>query len=230
MGKSCRFRETYAENASKNHKIVGDLLKSSIFKDYKIYQEYPVNRINPKFPSGREKFDWFIKDLNLVIEIHGEFHYFAITIGGISEAQAEFNLARQKVKDAMKEDAALNAGATYIIIKYDEEINEEMIISKILSANNALKDKITCEIPDNIVTEEPIDLDTLDKREREIEKKRRRLIEKEKASARRKMIREQIKQSKKYQDMIEKSKEKRKLNYKMLRDKLKATKVRNGKP
>jgi len=201
---------------------VGEFLRNSeYFKHYKIYQEYPVNKVNPKFLSGRHKFDWYVKDLNLVIEVHGQQHFSPICFGGISEEEADRNLARQIVKDAMKEDAALNANATYIVIRYDEEINDEILLQKILNANEAIKNKVAPEFVEP-ETEEVEPEEELTKQEREKEKRRRRMEEKKKASERRKLLR----QTKRYQEQQEKAKKYRKTKYKEYKARVAAMKKR----
>lgn len=125
-----RLKESYRNNASKLHRKVGDVLRSSnIFGTHKIYQEYPVNKIDPSYPSAAHKFDWVIKDLFLVIECHGEQHYNPVNFGGISDEEAQINFATQRHRDNIKMDAAIHAGYTYIVIPYSDVklVNEEYI-------------------------------------------------------------------------------------------------------
>lgn len=128
--KSSRFRYSYRDNASSYHKAVGDCLRgSSLFSGYRIYQEYPVQKINPSYSSAVHRFDWVILDLKLVIEVHGEFHDRPITIGGITEEQAADNLYKQQQRDNAKMDAAIDAGYAYIIIRHSDirRLNDEYI-------------------------------------------------------------------------------------------------------
>lgn len=128
--KNRRFKHDYRENASKLHKAVGDILRSSeVFKLWKVYQEYPVNRVNPSFQSGREKFDWVILDLAVVLECHGEQHYRPVNFGGIPDDEAVANFHQQQRRDIRKEDAAIDAGFGYIAIKFSDEVSEERLIS-----------------------------------------------------------------------------------------------------
>jgi len=132
MAKDSRFKKSYRKNASKLHKTIGRILRTSkSFKNYSIYQEYPVNRINSNFKSGREKFDWIIKDLKIIIECHGQQHYFPVNFGGISDEEAISKFRKQQYQDRIKKKAAEQAGWTYIVVKYDEKITVALLLSKI---------------------------------------------------------------------------------------------------
>jgi very-short-patch-repair endonuclease len=111
-----RLRTGFRDSASSGHKALGNLLRSSsLFKGNKIYQEYPVNKLNPAYKSGREKFDWVILNLKVVIEVMGAQHYAPVTFGGRpSEAEARFK--KQVVRDSKKKLAAEEAGFTYVAI------------------------------------------------------------------------------------------------------------------
>ena len=129
--KNSRFKYEYAVSASKQHRLVGDILrKSEFFKNYSIYQEYPVNKINEKFSSGREKFDWVVYELKLIIEVHGKQHYEPVRFGGCTPEQAIYNLADTKSRDSQKLDAAISMGWTYIEIRYDDKVDERYLINK----------------------------------------------------------------------------------------------------
>ena len=126
MAKQDRFRYAYRSNSSKLHKAVGDeIRRHPLLKHYKIYQEYPVNRINPNFPGGKCKFDFVILDLCCVIEANGRQHYEKIPHfhpnPGDFEAQQE--------RDRLKKEAAESAGYTYITVRYDEELDVERLVN-----------------------------------------------------------------------------------------------------
>ncbi len=128
--KSSRFKYQYNKSASKLHKLMGEILHQPPWNHYRIYQEYPVNKINPKFKSGREHFDWYVKDLNLVIELMGQQHEKPATFGGISKLQAKFDLIKRVKKDMSKKEAAEESGCIYIAIWYDEEVTAELLWEK----------------------------------------------------------------------------------------------------
>ena len=124
--KSHRFKKGYRRTASKLHKTVGDILMDpqGMFAGHRVYQEYPVARVNPDCKNQRLHFDWVDLDLKLVIECHGLQHYEVVTFGG--EAS---DLTMQVVRDGEKEEYALKAGFTYIIVPYWDQftITEERI-------------------------------------------------------------------------------------------------------
>lgn len=114
------FQKAYRENASKLHQQIGDVLKSphSIFSSYKIYQEYPVYKVNPNYHHKQHRYDWVILDLLLVIEIHGQQHYHIVKFQNIDNETASTIFDNQKYRDRIKEEAAIQAGYTYIAIPY----------------------------------------------------------------------------------------------------------------
>ena len=129
-----RLPQETAKNASKLHQKVGMLLVE-LFPRYAVRQEYSVNLINPSFLSKREKFDWVVLGLNIVVEIHGEQHYSPVCFGGIVKEKAKRELRKRKEKDWEKEQAALSANWLYIVVKFDEKgITTEELSSKIIEA------------------------------------------------------------------------------------------------
>jgi len=143
MSKDCRLKQEYRKSASKLHRAVGNMLSSSIlFANYRIYQEYPVNRVSPYFDSGREKFDWVILDLMIVIECHGQQHYKPVRFGGISQAEAETKFQDQLLRDLKKKLAAEKAGWTYVTFKFDEkDISSTVLLQKIEAAGHVGADR-----------------------------------------------------------------------------------------
>ena len=132
MKTSKRPREL-AKNASGLHKHVGTLLTEiEAFKGFEIRQEYPVKKVNPKFKSGREKFDWVILGARIIIECHGKQHYDPIRFGGVDADQAKRNLIATQGRDEKKREAAYQAGWTYVVVKYDEaSITAEKLADRI---------------------------------------------------------------------------------------------------
>jgi len=122
--KTNRLDLQYRESASKLHKKIGDILlwPGGLFATYKVYQEYPVNRININYNDASHKFDWVVLDLRLVIEAHGAQHFKPVDFGGQGKDKTIDNWHNMKYRDHKKEQAAIEAGYTYIIISY-EDIN-----------------------------------------------------------------------------------------------------------
>ena len=141
--KRSRLPAHLAKNASKLHKHVGELLTSedSPYKFYEVRQEYRVSEVNPTYKSNREKFDWAILNLKIVIEIHGEQHYRAVTFGGISPEEAADNFKRRVELDQKKQKAAEDAGWGYVVVSYREQkITLEELTDKITEAVEAISD------------------------------------------------------------------------------------------
>jgi len=118
--KTNRFKYGYRQSASKLHKAVGEILRNStVFGDFEVYQEYPVNRVNENYPDGRHHFDWVIPKLGIVVECHGEQHFRAVAWDGDVE-KAELAFREGQARDKAKKEAALEAGYLYVMIPYNK--------------------------------------------------------------------------------------------------------------
>jgi very-short-patch-repair endonuclease len=115
-----RVNSGYQENASKLHRSIGDVIKTSPFAAHTWIQEYPVARVDSTFPSKRERFDWACPDLKIIIEGHGRQHYEPTSFGKGNDRTPEQLLQETQHRDEMKRQAAVSVGWTYIVIKYDE--------------------------------------------------------------------------------------------------------------
>ncbi len=121
-----RFNFEYRDNASKRHKLVGEVLRNSIyFQNYQSYQEWPVEKVNPKWTSGREHFDWVVPALKLVVEVHG---YKLLKYK--TEDLTEAFLKQYSIKCEQKEQAAIDVGWTYILITNDMIITADNLLEK----------------------------------------------------------------------------------------------------
>ena len=119
--KTSRFRYSYRKSASSLHRKVGEALRDSdIFKHQQIYQEYPVNKVAKDYAFGSHHFDWVIPGLRVVIEVHGEQHYYPVAFGG-DQQEAEEAFKKTQIRDRQKQVAALNAGWTYVVIPYTDK-------------------------------------------------------------------------------------------------------------
>lgn len=99
---------------------MGKLLEE-LFPNYEVRQEYSVSRVNPGFPSNREKFDFIVLGLKIVIEAHGIQHYNPICFGGITIDRAKKIFAKRQKVDTEKQEAAQKAGWAYLVVKYTEK-------------------------------------------------------------------------------------------------------------
>lgn len=111
----------FAANASKLHKKIGEILLLTLpFKGCTLRQEVCVSELFPSYSNNRDKYDWVIPELFLIIEAHGKQHYQVATFGSSAE-QAIMNFQSQQFRDKQKEEIALLNGWTYIIIPYTDE-------------------------------------------------------------------------------------------------------------
>ena len=138
MTASSKTPQKLARNASKLHRMVGELLiEHTLFSGYEIRQEYRVSKVNPEFKSNREKFDWVVLGLKVVIEVMGQQHYRPVCFGGIDMVEAKSRFKKQQLRDEDKKQAALEAGWTYIVVRYDEKcLTKEELLTRILERMN----------------------------------------------------------------------------------------------
>jgi len=121
----------YRESASRLHKAVGEVLRTSPLFKYQIsYQEYPVKNVDPEY-NFSHYFDWVIPGMFLVIECMGIQHEKIQDFSGHSEDAGISAFKEQKVRDKLKKAAAINNGWTYVEISYKDEkkITDEFIMS-----------------------------------------------------------------------------------------------------
>ncbi len=119
--KTSRFQFQYRENASKLHRTVGELLRSSESLGLQeIYQEYPVSRINTNYQNNSHHLDWAIPKLGIVFECHGKQHYTPVAFdGNVDKAVADFRDLQRR--DREKKEAVLAGDFTYVEIPYHLE-------------------------------------------------------------------------------------------------------------
>jgi len=116
-------------SSSKRHILVGELLQASKhFSHMRIAEEVSVSELVPDFPDNRKKVDWFIKDLRLVIEVHGEQHYQPVAFGG-RNAKSEFT--KQIHRDIEKQAAIENANYLFLEIPYWIDLTADWLWSAI---------------------------------------------------------------------------------------------------
>ena len=132
-----------AKNASKLHKKVGELLTSNdFFKNYEIRQEYSVSRVNPTYKSNREKFDWAILGLKVIIEVHGIQHFKPVCFGGMEIDEAKKIFRKRQEVDHKKENAAREAGWAFVVVKYSEpKIGQAELTERILGALESVSEE-----------------------------------------------------------------------------------------
>lgn len=72
-------------------------------------------------------FDFYIEEINTIIEVDGEGHFFPVRFNGISQEEAEENFRQCKVRDALKNEFCSINHINLIRISYLEILNDEYI-------------------------------------------------------------------------------------------------------
>ena len=122
----------FATNASKLHRKVGETLaQTAPFKEHTLSQEVAVSSLFPAYPNNRDRYDWVVPSLKVVIECHGIQHYKFQTFG----EEAEIALMKWRdglERDQKKKNIALEHGWSYIEIPYTDEkqINSTYLLHK----------------------------------------------------------------------------------------------------
>lgn len=128
---NARYQYEYRKSASKRHKIVGEILRTHpYFQNYLSFQEYPLEKIDPSFPSGRLMIDWVVPEIKLAIEVQGEAHYAPVRFGGISLEEAQEAFSGQQRRDRAKENACSDAGWTIIQISPKIDITADWLLEE----------------------------------------------------------------------------------------------------
>ena len=126
MGTKYR-KYTYRDNASSLHRAVGDVIRGHpSLRSLRSFQEYPI-------PHTPFHVDWFILDLNLAIECHGEQHSRPVAFGGNKE-EAEIAFKKQKIQDNRKKNLCHEQGWKTLEIWFNDDLSPDAIFKKIMEA------------------------------------------------------------------------------------------------
>ena len=89
------------------------------FKQLKCFQEVPLKALVPTYPNAFDAVDWYIDELNVVLELHGIQHYKMQSFGSQDSVyNQKKNFYNIKHRDNRKKTALENANFTYIEISY----------------------------------------------------------------------------------------------------------------
>ena len=99
-------------------------IKSFLDKNnIKYIREYSFNGFKTKNGNRKCRFDFYIPEYNMIIEMHGEQHYkLNSTFGSVDKERAKFMLKQNQDNDKRKMEYVLSLGIKYLAIKYDEDI------------------------------------------------------------------------------------------------------------
>ena len=113
-----QFSELSAQSKFHN-KVRAILAQDQLLRGFKCYQEVPVKDLCPDYPDNHF-YDWYIEELNMIVELHGAQHYKVVNRGNVSYEQAQRDFAGIQFRDKQKKSAAKAAGFTYVEISYKE--------------------------------------------------------------------------------------------------------------
>lgn len=136
--------------ASKRHKKVGELLNTiPLTMHMQKREEVSVKDLVPSFPGRRMKIDWYVKELKLVIEVHGRQHYEPVAFGNRGDSKLQYG--KQVRHDIDKQNALVNEGYAYLEIPYWVKLTEVWLIQAITEL-----DYKSCPEPNARTTTEPV--------------------------------------------------------------------------
>lgn len=121
-------------NASNFHNRLRDIFRTdNYFKSLKCYQEVPLSGLVLSYPNNFDAVDWFIDELNTVIELHGKQHYEQTIFGYKSYDEAKKDFHNIQYRDNRKKTFLIDAGYNYVEISYKDakKINSDYIKNKI---------------------------------------------------------------------------------------------------
>ena len=124
-------------NASKFHNKLRDLFRTdTYFKNLKCYQEVPLSGLVPSYPNNYDAVDWFIDELNTVIELHGKQHYEQVLFGYKPYEEAKKDFHNIQYRDNRKKTFLIDAGYNYVEVSYKEakKITPDYIKQKIFES------------------------------------------------------------------------------------------------
>lgn len=115
----------YYENASSFHNKVREIfITDKFFKQLNCFQEVPVKDLVPTYINRYDAVDWYIDELNVILELHGKQHYQMQSFGSkdsyINQIKTFNNI---KFRDNRKKTSLLNSNYTYIEISYKDKKN-----------------------------------------------------------------------------------------------------------
>ena len=106
-------------NQSNFHEKVRDLFKTDpFFSKLNCYQEVNVAELILNYPHHNHHFDWYVEELAMIIELHGQQHYSIVNYGNVGYDEAQRNLYKIQDRDNTKKTAAVQAGFEYVEIPY----------------------------------------------------------------------------------------------------------------
>lgn len=119
LTKKYKNQYTQLPNTSKFHEEFRQLaITEPKLKHLQCYQEVAVQDLVPMYEYKNHHFDWFIKELDLIVELHGKQHYKLTNYGNISADDMLVNFRNLQFRDGLKALAAKTLNYGYVAIPY----------------------------------------------------------------------------------------------------------------
>lgn len=125
----------YYPNASKFHNHVRDIFRTdTFFKNFNCFQEVPLSSLVLGYPNNKDAVDWYIDELNTVLELHGKQHYEQVLFGYKPFYEAKKDFHNIQYRDNRKKNYLIESGYNYVAISYKEakNLSSEFLKNKIL--------------------------------------------------------------------------------------------------
>lgn len=121
------------EHASKAHNALRKIFcEDNFFKQLKCFQEVLVSDLVTSYPNNFDAVDWYIDELNTVIELHGKQHYEMQSFGS---SDSYFNQVKSfnniRYRDNRKKTFLKDSGYNYLEVPYTQKITVDFIKSEI---------------------------------------------------------------------------------------------------
>ena len=108
-------------NASKFHNDVREIFRTdSFFKNLQCYQEVPLSALVNSYPNNKDAVDWYIDELNTIVELHGKQHYAQVLFGYKPFLEAKKDFHNIQYRDNRKKTFLVDSGYNYVEISYKE--------------------------------------------------------------------------------------------------------------
>lgn len=124
-------------HASKFHNTLRSFfITDSFFTSLKCYQEVPVKALISDYPNNYDAVDWYIDELNTVIELHGKQHYEQVMFGYKPFEEAKKDFHNIQYRDNRKKTFLIDAGYNYVEVSYKDakKLTPEYIKQKIFES------------------------------------------------------------------------------------------------
>lgn len=107
------------DSASNFHNAVRKVfINDPFFRNLGCYQEVPLADLCDGFSSGSLFVDWYLHELQAVLELHGKQHYDMVNFGNKSYSDAMRDFREIQYRDSLKQMTLEKAGYDFHIIPY----------------------------------------------------------------------------------------------------------------